>query len=293
MTAIKQISVTTAAHASNLGRYLNDERALSCSSQNLVDEKNWESEMAKTRASYGHDSPSRAGAANTVMYHQVLGFNPDECSMNGGPMTEAKCMEYARQYIEARYPNQEAIWVLHKEYCKADKTSRYAVHIGINRTDLETGRRLAEGRGHQAKIARANAVRDMDAKWGLRQLEANKRNSRVHARQPTRAEKEIARRGLRSDKQYVREAVEASVHELRAQPQGNNVRALGESLDAKGVKMKVAKSGCDFTFERKKTGLKVNGNKLGRDFGQGRLVKALGMDGARLMIRTMDEDMER
>ncbi len=292
MTAIKQVSVTTAGHAGNLGRYLNDERALARSSQNLVSEENWEAEFAKTRAAYGHDVASRAGAANTVMYHQILGFNPDECSCNGGPMTPEKCMEYAREYVSTRYPNQEAVWVLHQEHCAADGTDRYAVHIGINRTDLETGRRLAEGHGQQAKIARANAVRDMDSKWGLRQMEANKRNSRVHARQPTRAEKEMARRGMRSDKQYVREAVKASVAEVTANPQQNNIRALAEALDAKGVKMSVAKGGRDFTFERKSTGTKVNGNKLGRGFSRSGLLKAVGMEGMRFMVQAMDESME-
>lgn len=292
MTAIKQVGVTTAGHARNLGRYLNDDRALARSSQNLVDEERWEAEMAKTRAAYGHDVASRAGAANTVMYHQILGFNPDECSCNGGPMTPEKCMEYAREFVAARYPNHEAVWVLHKEHCAADGTDRYAVHIGINRTDLETGRRLAEGRGQQAKIARANAVRDMDAKWGLRQMEANTRNSRVHARQPTRAEKEMECRGVRSDKQYVRDAVRASVSEVAAAPRQNNVRALADALDAKGVKMTPSKNGRDFTFERKSTGIKVNGNKLGQGFSRRGLLKAVGMGGVRLMERAMEESME-
>lgn len=292
MTAIKQVSVTTSGHAGNLGRYLNDERALARSSQNLTDESRWEAEMGKTRAAYGHDVPSRAGAANTVMYHQILGFNPDECSCSGGPMTPEKCMEYAREYVSTRYPNQEAVWVLHQEHCAADTTDRYAVHIGINRTDLETGRRLAEGRGQAAKIARANAVRDMDAKWSLRQMEANKRNSRVHARQPTRAEKEMARRGICSDKQYVRDAVRASVREVQNAPQENKVRALAESLNAKGVEMTVAKSGRDFTFTRKSTGTKVNGNKLGRGFSRNGLLKAVGMEGVRFMAQAMDESME-
>lgn len=292
MTAIKQIGITSAGHADNLGRYLNDERALAHSSQNLVNEKNWEAEMSKTRAAYGHDVASRAGAANTVMYHQILGFNPDECSCNGGPMTPEKCMEYACEYISTRYRNQEAVWVLHQEHCAADSTDRFAVHIGINRTDLETGRRLAEGRGQQAKIARANAVRDMDAKWGLRQMEANKRNSRVHARQPTRAEKEMARREVRSDKQYVREAVKASVAEVTANPQQNNVRALADALNAKGVRMSVSKGSHDFTFERKNTGTKVNGNKLGRGFSRSGLLKAVGMEGMRLMMQAIEESME-
>lgn len=293
MTAIKQIGITTAEHTANLGQYLNDERALARSSQNLVDENRWEAEMSKTRAAYGHDVPSRTGAANTMMYHQVLGFNPDECSCNGGVMTPEKCMEYASEYVNERYPDQEALWVLHQEHCRADGTDRYAVHIGINRTNLETGRRLAEGRGQQAKIARANAIRDMDAKWGLSQMKADRRNSRIHARQPSRTEKEMARRGIRSDKQYVRDAIRTSVREVQSHPCDNNVRALAKYLQAKGVKMSVSRDGCDFAFRREKTGLKVNGNKLGRGFSHGGIAKALGMESTQMMVRAMDEGLEQ
>lgn len=145
MTAIKQVSVTSAAHLKSLSGYLNDERALMRDSQNLVDESRWAEEMDRTRETYGHNSPSRAGAAVTYMYHHVIGFNPDECSCNGGSMTPEKCMQFAREWVQGRYPNQEAVWVLHKEHCTADSTDRYAVHVGINRTDLETGNRLHEG----------------------------------------------------------------------------------------------------------------------------------------------------
>ncbi|MBR2789943.1 MAG: hypothetical protein IKD70_04925, partial [Eggerthellaceae bacterium] len=117
MSAIKQIGITTPAHVKNVGGYLDDARALARDSQHLINEKNWSKEMERTREAYGHNTPSRAGAKNTFMYHQIIGFNPDECSMNGGKMTPEKCMEYARQWVEKRYPNQEAVWVLHREGC--------------------------------------------------------------------------------------------------------------------------------------------------------------------------------
>lgn len=79
------------------------------------------------------------------MQHQVIGFNPDECSCNGGPMTPSRCMEYARDYIAKRYPNQEIVIVLHEERCRSDGSARFAAHLAINRTDLETGRRLNDG----------------------------------------------------------------------------------------------------------------------------------------------------
>ena len=135
---------------------------------------------------------------------------------------------------------------------------------------------MNEGPAKNAKIERANAIRDMDREWGLRQVEANKRNSQVHARQPTRAEKEMAARGVRSDKQYIREAVTASMREAVRIPEGNKVRALSDSLQAKGVKVAPAKNAQDLTFERVSTGMKVSGEKLGRGFSMDGILGALG-----------------
>lgn len=124
-------------------------------------------------------------------------------------------------------------------------------------------------------------------------MKANERNSKIHTRQPTRAEKEMEKRGIRSDKQYIREAVRVSVREVQAHPQKNNIRALAESLGKKGVTMTVSKNGKDFTFERRKSGLRVNGNKLGRGFSHGGIVRALGLEAARQMERALDESMGR
>ncbi len=62
-------------------------------------------------------------------------------------------MKYARDYVAERYPNQEVVMVLHRERCRSDGTDRYAVHLGINRSDLETGRRLDEGPARKAAAA--------------------------------------------------------------------------------------------------------------------------------------------
>lgn len=183
--------------------------------------------------------------------------------------------------------------MLHQERCEADGTQRYAAHIGINRTDLETGKRLNEGRSKNAKVERANAMRDMDRRWGLRQMEPGVRNSRVHARQPTRQEKAMAARGIRSDKQYLRDAVKASVREAKASPAPNKVRVLAKSLDAKGVTMTVAKSGKDFTFERRKSGLKVSGTKLGRGFSMSGIAKGLDIEPSVQIARDISQGMNR
>lgn len=294
MTAIKQISITTEKHAANLAKYLNDDRVLARGSQNLSNEERWESEMARTRTAYGHDVPSRAGAANTILVHQTINFLPEECSCNGGKMTPEKCMGYAREYIATRYANYESIFVLHQEHCSADGIDRFSVHLAVNRSNLKSGNRLNEGRSKNAKIERANAIRDMDRKYGLSQLREGERNSRIHARQPSRAEREMTARGIRTDKSYMRDAIRASVREAKTAPsETNRVRALADSLEAKGVKMSVTNNKKDFMFERKSAGTKSRGYKLGRGYSMPGIIKGLGITVGRFMARAIEEDMER
>lgn len=294
MTAIKQVSVTSAAHLESLSGYLNDERALMRDSQNLVDESRWAEEMDRTREAYGHNSPGRAGAAVTYMCHHVIGFDPDECSCNGGSMTLEKCMQFAREWVQGRYPNQEAVWVLHKEHCAADSADRYAVHVGINRTDLETGNRLHEGLGRAAKVARANAMREMDARWGLRQLEKGQRNSRVHAMQPTKAEKEMRARGAAPDKDIMRECVTRRVREIAQEaPEGNRMRELALRLKADGVEMVASKNAKQVQFRRAGSDRKVGGWRLGRGFSASGLAVGLGIGAAKQLGSEISEEMER
>lgn len=293
MTAIKQKAICTPQHMKNVAAYLDDERALARASQNLANEKDWAKEMDATREAYGHNAPGKQGAKCTYAFHQVLAFNPDECSCNGGKMTPEACMEYARQYVAGRYGAHEAVWVLHREHCAFDGTDRFAVHIAINRTNLETGKRLNEGRSRNAKIERANTVRDMDAKWRLAQMREGERNCRVHAQQPTKRELAIAERGARSDKQYIREAIAASVPEARACGEANKVRALAKSLDVKGVEMHVGRDGKGLVFERRSTHRKVRGYKLGRGYSMAGIAKGLGIQAAMLTVRSMEEGMER
>lgn len=291
MTAIKQTAVCTGGHVANLGKYLNNERALMRSSQHIVNEARWEQEMDRTREVYGHNSPSRAGAAATYMYHQVVAFNPDECACNGGKMTPEFCMEFARDWVESRYPNQEAVWVLHQEHCRADGTDRYAVHIGINRTNLETGNRLCEGRGQKAKIERARAMRELDVKWQLRQMEKGVRNSRVHAMQPTRAEKEMQARGVQPDKAYIREHVKDRVLEIsQTNLRGNRMRELAQRLEIDGIKMSVSKNAKQVKFQREGSAYNVCGSRLGRGYSMAGLAAGLGMQVTRQLKHTMEQE---
>lgn len=219
MTIIKQTAVTDKSHQQNLRQYINDDKkVLLRGSQNLeecIDIKRWATFMEATRHKYGHDKATRkirdketgelVDAKNTIMYHQILAFLPDECDVNGGKLTPEDCMRYAKEYARTYYPNQQVVFALHNEYCREDRTHRYAVHMVINRSDVVTGKRLDEGRGRDAKVRRAKRVREMDDRWGLKQVERDERNSAVHKRQPSKVEREIEARGGESYKTNTRE----------------------------------------------------------------------------------------
>lgn len=219
MTVIKQQSVTESSHQKHLRDYINnDKKVLLRDEQNMTgchDLKQWASFMSRTRDRYGHNKSARKSrdketgkiieAKNTILYHQVLAFLPDECDVNGGRLKPEDCMRFAKEYASRYYPNQQIVLALHKEHCKEDHTYRYAIHMVINRSNIVTGKRLAEGTGAQAKRNRANRVRTMDKEWGLQQVEEGVRNSKVHAKQPSKIEKEIESRGVRSYKTNLRE----------------------------------------------------------------------------------------
>lgn len=219
MTIIKQTGVQSSGHMKNLRGYINDDRKVilrdSLNMDGCTNPKRWAHHMWMTREAYGHNKAARRvrdkktgelkEAKNTILFHQILGFNPDECDLNGGRLSPEECMRYAKEYVGKHYPNQQIVMALHNEYCKADKTHRYAVHIVINRTDLSTGKRLDEGRGKSAKVKRASRIRDLDREWGLKQVERDERNSAVHKRQPSKIEREIEARGGESYKTNTRE----------------------------------------------------------------------------------------
>lgn len=271
MTAIKQTSVCSEKHLSRLKDYLSWDRdkALAHDTQNIISEERWFQEMADTRKAMGHDKPGKAGAKCTYMQHQILGFLPDECDLNGGKMTPEMCMRYARDYVAERYPNQEVVIVLHRERCRSDDTDRYAVHLGINRSDLETGRRLDEGPARKAAAARVKTVRTLDERYGLKQLERGKANSRVHARQPGREERDMARKGQaeRSENARVRVAVARRVEEVgRMRDCPGRMAELDRRLRRDGIELARSKGGSlQYCFFSKALGAvrKVNGGRLG------------------------------
>lgn len=286
MTIIKQKSVSHERHANNLRDYINDKDALLRDGQNLIDEKDWFGEMDDTREAAGHNVASRQGAKNVIMYHQIVAFLPEEADLNGGKMSPEKCMEYARQYAQRRYPNQQIAFALHKEHCKADGTDRYAVHMAINRTDLETGKRLSEGRGEIAKIDRANTMRELDQQWGLQQVEKDKPNSKLHNRQARGAEKEILQRGEKSYKHNLRQW---SSH---AAQKAESLQQFVKVLEGAGYQIRETKKGIfviDQDHETNQQGDKITFNlsrldghfskeSLEERFADKRVVKAIGTE---------------
>lgn len=157
---------------------------------------------------------------------------PDNVKDNPVEKREALLADRLRlhkEYVGKHYPNQQIVMALHNEYCKADKTHRYAVHIVINRTDLSTGKRLDEGRGKSAKVKRASRIRDLDHEWGLKQVVEGERNSSVHKKQPSRIEKELAARGIDSYKTNLRELCRIAAGEAE------NIYDYRELLESWGV----------------------------------------------------------
>lgn len=319
MTAIKQVAITSAQHMKSLSGYLDRANGkhdvLDFDSRNLTDPESWSREMDRTRAAYGHNEPGRKGSKCTYCYHQIIAFNPDECDVNGGKMSRDGCMEFAREWVGRYYPNQEAAWALHLEHSR-DGTDRYAVHIAINRTDLETGKRLNDGRASRQKTLHAARMRDMDERWGLVQLERGERNSRVHARQESRGERrarEIGSRadaGFETDQDHVRRVVRESVREVASSDASNKIRALNESLKRRGVHMRLSRDRNlkerDLVFEYRPTYVRrdahgralrkaaISGRKLGRGFTRGGIQHALGIGMAayRMAERAMDDGKE-
>lgn len=228
MTVIKQKSVSSECYAKNVRKYINGKDAIVRGGWNIEWSDHWFSKMDRTRKVFHHDKPSRAGAKNVIMLHQILAFLPEECSCNGGKMTPDACLAYAEQWLAKHYPHQQVILALHEESDKAGK--RFAVHMAINRTDLLTGKRCDIG-GRKGKYERAAWVREMDEAWNLAQLEKGKKNSKIRDRQPRDIEKEIVDRGEYSYKNNLRELIHIAINDYHPK----NMEQFKELLASWGV----------------------------------------------------------
>lgn len=228
MTVIKQKCVSSISYAKNVRKYINGKDALVRGGWNIEYSDRWFSKMDRTRKVFHHDKPSRAGAKNVILLHQILAFLPEECSCNGGKMTPDACLAYAEQWLAKHYPHQQVILALHEESDKAGK--RYAVHMAINRTDLLTGKRCETG-GRHGKYERASWVRELDKDWNLAQLEKGKKNSKIRDRQPREIEKEIVDRGEYSYKNNLRELIHIAINDYHPK----NMEQFKELLASWGV----------------------------------------------------------
>lgn len=297
MTVVKNKTVKSARHLKRLESYLDwdREKVLGHDAQNLTRTGSARScmrEMESTRKAFGADRPGRAGASCKLLEHTCLAFNPDECDLNGGKMTPQRCMAYAQEYVQTRYPNLEAFWICHRERCGADGTDRYCVHIALNRVDIQSARRLDEGHPRAAARARVKAVRELDARYGLKQLQRGP-NSKVHARQPSRGEREWRRRDSthRTENDRVREHVAVRVQEVAGMREcPNRMRELAHRLESDGIEMTRSKGG-DVQFRYRSESLARSGaGKERRANGAtlGRVVSRRTGKAVRLDIRSLD-----
>ena len=238
MTVVKTKGVKSARHAANVAAYLDSPRAVMREGHNIIDPERWADEMAKTRAAYHHDG-------GQLMLHQVLAFNADDHDK----LSEEDCMAYARGWLAERYPDQEAVIVLHEEH-GADGVPRWAIHLGIGVTNLETGHKLDEGHPRLAAIDRARQVMRMDAERGLTVTEGRGRYSLTHAQQPTRAEQEIRARGKHAWKDDLRARVSAAL----GKPDVRSLSQLADALRDMGVFL-------DYSRSRREMTLRMDGHR--------------------------------
>lgn len=238
MTIVKTKGVKSARHAANVAVYLDDPRAVMREGHNIIDPDRWADEMAKTRATYHHDS-------GQLMLHQVLAINADDY----GKLSAEDCMAYARDWLAERYPYQEAVIVLHEER-GADGVPRWAVHLGIGVTNLETGHKLDEGHPRLAAIDRARQVMRMDAERGLTVTEGRGRYSLTHAQQPTQAERAIKARGKYVWKDDLRARVSAAL----GKPDVRSISQLADALGDMGVSL-------DYGRSRREMTLRMDGHR--------------------------------
>ena len=143
-------------------------------------------------------------AKNTILYHQVLAFLPDECDVNGGKLKPEDCMRFAKEYASRYYPNQQIVFALHKEHCKEDHTYRYAIHMVINRTNLAPEPALMREPVRMPKETRRPRAHHGQG-VGIAASEGRRAELQGHAKQPSKIEKEIESRGVRSYKTNLRE----------------------------------------------------------------------------------------
>lgn len=174
-----------------------------------------------------------------------------------------------RGCVHVRYPNQEAGIVLHEERYKVDNTTRYAAQLGINRTNIETGRRLDKGPARQAAKVRVATIRKLDARYGLRQMERRKSSSRLHGKQPGCAERDMARKrqASRSENGCVRAIVTRRIDEVGRIPRCHDrIGELARRLAKDGITLSRSKNGSlQYRFYSKslRDMREVNGVRLG------------------------------
>ena len=112
-------------------------------------------------------------------------------------------------------------------------------------------------------------MRALDEKYGLRQLERGKANSRVHGRQPGAEERDMARKGQaeRSENERVRRTVAKRIEEVGHMPGcPDRMAELSHRLAQDGIMLKRSKNGdLQYRFRSKSLGgeRKVNGARLG------------------------------
>ena len=112
--------------------------------------------------------------------------------------------------------------------------------MAINRINLETWKKLTVPNIQKAKEERVGWIRKLDDEWGLDQVEAGKANSKIHARQEFKSEKNITARGISSGKGDW-ESYKAVLREMvgKASESAIDFENFTKQLDEWGIKVEM------------------------------------------------------
>lgn len=153
--------------------------------------ENWARQMDLTREHYGHDGPSRKGAANRTYYHFILSpAMEDACSL---PTMRA----YARSWAEENFRNQQRRHEYAIVYHDDNTKGILHAHMVVNVTNKLNGRKLHLS--NDEVVALQLSAQEIGRRYGLTPLREQMQTT-IGARtmQPIyldRAEREILSKG--------------------------------------------------------------------------------------------------
>lgn len=276
---------TTSHHpnATARSRYLESEgRSIGgTTTQNIVDEERWYSEMDKT----------------TERYHlrgNVVGREFVLSPSLGDNVTPEQMREFAHEWLGANFPTAEAAVVIHhdnKERLERGLEPITHAHVYVNAPDLETGKKItldnkrvrelhdsAQEMSRERGWSEQERYYDLDTgevrtikskrdayerrpKWQRERRNPEYENSKARHQGIDRHEYEQAKQGREFEKTRVRR----SLKEARQEAIDNPSLKLADALKSRGVIMEQAKDG-DMKYRIEGSSRSFKGSTLGKQY---------------------------